>query len=77
MPASFRLQPSAAGLSVPLVSCCPTAQVRGILPNVDKPPPQFDNSATVRELGVKFRDPMESFVEMGQSLIDLGLVEKK
>lgn len=50
--------------------------MRGILNSIGKTP-SYDNSATVQELGIKFRDTRESFVEMGQSLVDLGLVHKK
>lgn len=50
--------------------------MKGLLPSIGKAP-SYDNSSTVQELGIQFRDPMESFIEMGQSLIDLGVVKKQ
>ncbi|VDK65669.1 unnamed protein product [Cylicostephanus goldi] len=38
---------------------------------------RFDNSKATRLLGMQFRDPTESFIEMGYSLIERGIVKKR
>ncbi|CAJ0600265.1 unnamed protein product [Cylicocyclus nassatus] len=38
---------------------------------------RFDNSKATRLLGIEFRDPAESLIEMGYSLIERGIVKKK
>ncbi|VDL65433.1 unnamed protein product [Nippostrongylus brasiliensis] len=38
---------------------------------------RFDNSKAKQLLGIEFRDPAESMVEMGYSLIERGIVKKR
>ncbi|KAK6739581.1 hypothetical protein RB195_008216 [Necator americanus] len=38
---------------------------------------RFDNSKAKRLLGIEFRDPAESLVEMGYSLVERGIVKKR